>query len=252
MRTQTKRIPFIFLVVAITLVFSMALSTETSAAKTKKMKLPTKITCYAYTGGKWTAQNTLTYSYNSKGDVISGSDKDYHFKVSYKYKKGKKTKATVTGNGIAGTFTFDKKGRIKKIRFSDGYSYVYRYGKKNKWYSFGEKGGEYDKYVFSYKKKALVKAKIYTEEGYSETLHYKNNLLTRFGIRETVTYKMSGAYVSTMFTKNDSGKKYKFVYQYGNAKAPKSRYYKIINGDERAMIPVLIDSPHTRTLLDEL
>ena len=39
---------------------------------------------------------------------------------------------------------------------------------------------------------------------------------------------------------------------YGNAKAPKSRYYKILNGDERAMIPVLIDSPHTRTLLDEL
>ena len=266
-----KRAATILLCAAVAIAFSALVPINQSLAASK-VKAPTKVTeYYKDTDGKWVKSWEITYKYNKKGDVTKttrtafsdGEKSSASIKLSYKYKKGKKTKAT--GKGTASyeryTFKYDKKNRLIKVSqsYEDGVdTYTYSYGKKG--YLKTVKGKttntEYTHRSTTYNYKVTLKGSIASKivvagkdfygDSYTREENYRGDGLMKSCANDYAdslseyTYKKSGALVKERyetFGYSDADKmQYKRVYTYGKTKVTKTKYNKIINEDERVVV----------------
>jgi hypothetical protein len=100
--------------------FSVVTPGGQAAAKSKKMKMPTKMTYYRLDSGKWVKEYTEKYKYNKKGDLIkitdSGDEAILTTTIKYKYKKKKKVSCTSKmDNSFRTTYKFNKKGQLVNV-----------------------------------------------------------------------------------------------------------------------------------------
>ena len=100
MRMVLRRSLLMALCLALVATFSVAAPGGQAAAKSKKMKMPTKLTYYRLDNGKWVKEYTETYKYNKRGDLIKATDSrgDGPFSIKYKYKKKRKSPAMARAN----------------------------------------------------------------------------------------------------------------------------------------------------------
>ncbi|WP_027869530.1 hypothetical protein [Eubacterium sp. AB3007] len=266
MRMLLRRSLLMALCLALVATFSVAAPGGQAAAKSKKMKMPTKMTYYRLDSGKWVKEYTETYKYNKKGDLIkitdSGDEAILTTTIKYKYKKKKKVSCTSKmDNSFRTTYKFNKKGQLVSAR--DHYldantltTYAYSYNKGGyltavRW-TYNDNEGIRRSGVFNYttsfapggKVTIAASGKDYENKdgSYSWTLN-KKGLLTKVpgdGCISTFTYLWKGKYVKQRIetVTYDDGRisKYRVDYKYGKRKASASRYYKYINKDPRTLI----------------
>lgn len=263
MRIALRRALLMALCLALVATFSVAAPGGQAAAKSKKMKMPTKLTCYRLESGKWVKEYTKTYKYNKKGDLIKSKDSrgDGPTTFKYKYKKKKKVSGTGSGKYFRGTYKFNKKGQLVSTschyledNTNATYAYTYNKGGYLTAVRWTEDNGEYLRHsgVYNYtttfaaggKVTIAASGKDYDDidRSYTWTLD-KKGLLTKIdndGNISTFVYLWKGKYVKQRIetVTNDDGStdKYRIDYKYGKRKASASRYYKYINEDPRTLI----------------
>ena len=263
MRMVLRRSLLMALCLALVATFSVAAPGGQAAAKSKKMKMPTKLTYYRLDNGKWVKEYTETYKYNKRGDLIKATDSrgDGPFSIKYKYKKKKKVSGNGKGKYLRTTYKFNKKGQLVSVKMHDleegtNSTYTYNYNKGGyltavRW---TDDNGEYIRHsgVYNYTTTFAVGGKVTIaasgkdcddiDRSYTWTLD-KKGLLTKIdndGNISTFAYLWKGKYVKQRIktVTNDDGStdKYRIDYKYGKRKAAASRYYKYINNDPRTLV----------------
>ena len=263
MRMVLRRSLLMALCLALVATFSVAAPGGQAAAKSKKMKMPTKLTYYRLDNGKWVKEYTETYKYNKRGDLIKATDSrgDGPFSIKYKYKKKKKVSGNGKGKYLRTTYKFNKKGPLVSVKMHDleegtNSTYTYNYNKGGyltavRW---TDDNGEYIRHsgVYNYTTTFAVGGKVTIaasgkdyddiDRSYTWTLD-KKGLLTKAdkeGDISTFTYLWKGKYVKqrleTLKHYDGTVDKYRIDYKYGKRKASASRYYKYINNDPRTLV----------------
>lgn len=232
-----KRIPaFIALVIAAAVFFSMTVMP--AQAKTKYY-LPSKVTYYKYSGGKFVKNNAYSLTYNKKGHVIKTELSDgstTKLKPAY-YKSGRLKKITCPGGCY---FAFNTNGRMTQYRNGSSAEKATYSGKRLTYY---REAGDWYKFKYTnHTNGAIKKVEARYKENpadyipeYALCLNSKG-LITKETSNGGSTYKVTYKYdkkkrvsCATVYKGTKKMHRYYFSYKKARTTTAKSKYTAIIN-----------------------
>ena len=239
MRTEyMKRVSLVMaLLICVTMTTVMTL--QPAQAKTKYYYLPSKITSYNYSGGKFVKDTESSLTYNKKGHVTTTKctpGETRKLKYAY-YKSGRLKKITCQGGEY---FQFDKNGHLTTLRSLSSTEKA-QYGKKRlKKY---RENGEWFKFKYKYYSNGNMKCaeQRYVENSDDFVPEYKLALNTKGLIAKMsgngftafkILYKYDKrgrAKYATVYRGSKKEARYIFSYKKARTTKNKSKYTALVN-----------------------
>ena len=274
-RTRSLPIIVLSIILSFALILSLTIGQVDAAKKVKMPTKVTeyemssgewykiRTTTYTYNKKGDCTKTTRTF-YEYDGEVYSSAT----IKLKYTYKKGKKIKVVATGPYEKHIFTYDKKQRISKIQAFDedsgakGDISIFTYDSKgylktidrttdNTEYTDRKQTWTYNTVISGSKVTIAFNGRDFYGEAEGpedrilkngllvKKLNYCNDIISEYTYTIAKKGSAKGLVTTRYCTQTDNEgdiTRYKTTYKYGKRKSTKTKYYKILNKDERVVV----------------